>query len=45
MNNQESIFGAGIIPNTYYSDLKESLGGTSDFRTTAGAALGSVQGA
>ena len=40
----ESVYDAGIKPNTYIGDLKERLGGTSDFGTTTGAAPGSVQG-
>ncbi|KAJ6139452.1 hypothetical protein N7471_005938 [Penicillium samsonianum] len=40
-----STFEAGIKPRTYMGDLKERLGGKSDFGTTAGAAPGSVQGA
>jgi len=42
--NWDTIFEAGIKPNRYVGDLKERLGGTSDFGTTAGAAPGSVQG-
>jgi purine nucleoside permease len=45
LGNWETIFEAGIKPNTYMGDLKGSLGGTSDFGTTASAAPGSVQGA
>lgn len=45
LENWETIFEAGIKPNTYMGDLKERLGGSSDFGTTAGAAPGSVQGA
>jgi purine nucleoside permease len=45
LTNWDTIFDQGIKPNTYMGDLKESLGGTSDFGTTAGAAPGSVQGA
>ncbi|CAG8900257.1 unnamed protein product [Penicillium egyptiacum] len=45
LDNWATIFEAGIKPNTYMGDLKERLGGTSDFGTTAGAAPGSVQGA
>ncbi|KAL2813762.1 purine nucleoside permease-domain-containing protein [Aspergillus cavernicola] len=45
LENWEAIFEAGIKPNTYMGDLKERLGGTSDFGTTSGAAPGSVQGA
>jgi purine nucleoside permease len=45
LSNWETIFEAGIQPNTYMGDLKGSLGGTSDFGTTASAAPGSVQGA
>lgn len=45
LENWGIIFEAGIKPNTYMGDLRERLGGTSDFGTTAGAAPGSVQGA
>ncbi|KAJ6087801.1 hypothetical protein N7467_006715 [Penicillium canescens] len=45
LDNWETIFEAGIKPNTYMGDLRERLGGTSDFGTTASAAGGSVQGA
>lgn len=41
----EDMYAEGIKPNTYFGDLQERLGGTSDFGTTAGAAPGSVQGA
>lgn len=45
MTNWDTVFEQGIVPNTYYGDLKQSLGGISDSGTTAGASPGSVQGA
>lgn len=45
MGQWDDVYDCGIQPNSYIGDLKERLGGTSDFGTTAGAAPGSVQGA
>lgn len=41
----DEVYECGVKPNSYVGDLKERLGGKSDFGTTAGAAPGSVQGA
>ncbi|KAM3163166.1 Purine nucleoside permease [Lachancea thermotolerans] len=44
LENWDSVFDAGIKPNTYMGDIKGTLGGVCDFNSTASAAKGSVQG-
>lgn len=44
LENWDSVFDAGIKPNTYMGDIKGTLGGVCDFNSTASAAKGPVQG-
>ncbi|SCU82194.1 LAME_0C00100g1_1 [Lachancea meyersii CBS 8951] len=44
LGNWDTIYEAGIKPNTYMGDIKGTLGGVCDFNSTASAAKGSVQG-